>query len=642
MNRYIQRMAVILCGVIVVAITSVLALLVAELDDKNTSLALAPKYIAELDFSRSDVPAAAAHERLVELNEELGLGLVKPLRRSESETFVFFQHGAEGVPEEVPRMDGSTSAAASVEALEYSVPGGVYLLLEGDADLAGFSRGLRDMNAELGRIDEVSAGSIFRFYLARQPMILFSLCALLFLLGALAVYWAGVRGRRRQQELLFGRSARSIISRDVITLVLPFSLVLVLGGVVIFLSVGAPFNRVVLMVAAKIFFFLIAFLLVCLLFVLWMVRPRIVVMGHRTAWMRRLRPIITPSKAMAIACILLSFPWVISAYTDSVEARRAHDIAYGIEPFVGFGVVDIPDEDFENRLGDFGEVGLMLQQGESVVFSFLVPPMSVGLSEEDSALGFANAAWLEAVEFSGRVEIDEVVAWEELPGKYRESIPAEIWLREGDAPPGEWKYHVVQSHSGIGMLSPSMEGVELVHDMVLVEVPTIADFNDSFLTSVLSMGNIAASNIDAAYRARDNSKIGEYLSVYYVGENAMYAVKMLEYRERVMVLSLAVLLITFVVLMLSAAAVDSLLNARRNMLLNLAGHCLWRISLSSVRTDIIMIALLTVFSAAVAMIFGKHGIVFLPGVAVGLVCISVLAYLAMGKRSIAAAMQRKI
>ncbi|KQB83698.1 hypothetical protein [Corynebacterium oculi] len=642
MNKYIQRVAVLLCGVIVVAITSVLALLVAELDDKNASLALEPKYIAELDFSRSDAPAAAAHERLVELNEELGLGLVKPIRRSESETFVFFQHGTEGIPGEVPRMDGSTSATASVEALEHSVPGGVYLLLEGDADLEGFSRGLQDMNAELGRIDEVSAASIFRFYLARQPMILFSLCALLFLLGALAVYWAGVRGRRRQQELFFGRSARSIISRDVITLVLPFSSVLVLGGLVIFLSVGAPFNRVVLIVAAKIFFFLTASLLVFLFLVLWMVRPQIAVAGRRTAWMRRLRPIIIPSKAMAIACILLSFPCVISAYTDSVEARRAHDISYGIEPFVGFGVGDIPDEDFENNLAEFGEVGLMLQQEGSVVFSFLAPSMSVGLSEEDSALGFANAAWLEAVGFSGRVESDEVVAWEELPGKYRESIPAEIWLRQGDTPPEGWTYHIVKSHSGIGMLSPSMEGVELVHDMVLVEVSTIADFNDSFLTSVLSMGNIAANNIDAAYRARDNSKIGEYLSVYYVGENAMYPAKMLEYRERVMVLSLAVLLITFIMLILSAAAVDSVLNAKRNMLQNLAGYPRWKIAFSAVCTDVILIGALGVLSAVLAVLFGKHGAVFLPAVALGIALASLWAYSAMAKRSIAAAMQRKI
>ncbi|WPF66931.1 MULTISPECIES: hypothetical protein [unclassified Corynebacterium] len=619
-----------------------LALLVTELDDRNAALALNPAYIAEIDFSESDVPAARAHKRLVELNEEWGLGLVKPLRRSTSETFVFFEHGAEGIPGEVPRMDGSVSAAASVAALEHSVPGGVYLVLERGADLEGFSHGLREMGAELSRVEEVSVGGIFRFYLVQQPMILFSIFALLLLLGALTVYWVGVRGRRRQQELFFGQSARLIIARDVLTLTLPFVLVLALGGAVLFFSVDSPFHRAVLLVVLKIYLFLIGALLTLLFFALWMVRPRVKAAGSRTAWMERLRPLIFPSKGLAIACILLAFPWVILAYSDSTSARRAHDIAYRIEPFAGFGVVDMPNEDFENNLADFGEVVLDLQREGSAVFSYLAPPMSVGLSEEDSALGFANTPWLEAVDFSGRVDSDEVVTWAGLPQKYRESIPAEIWLRERDTPPEEWRYHIVRSGSGIGMLLPNMSGVELVHDMVLVEVPSIADFNDSFLTSALSMGNIVARDIDEAYRARDSSEIGEYISVYYIGENAMYIAKMLEYRERIMVISFVVLVIAFVVLLLSVAAVDSALNARRNMLRNLAGYSLWGISLSSVRADMIVISLSMVLSAAVAAIFGNHGIVFLPGVAVGLTLVSVLVYLVMAKRTVAAAMQRKI
>ncbi|KQB86264.1 hypothetical protein [Corynebacterium lowii] len=648
MNKYIQQAAIFFCALIVVVITAALALLKVELSDKESAIALGSSYIVELDFTHSDIPAAQAYERLAEMNAELGLGLVKPLRRAEGETFVFLQHGTDfeagsiGIPETVPRMDGSVSPVASLEALEHSLPGGFYLLCEEHADVDGFAQALREMGVEIAYADEVSDGEVFSLRSFRQPMILFSVLATVLLLCSLSVYWVGAHGRRRQQELIFGRAARETIFREILGLLLPFITVLAAGGGVFFLIVDSPFNHPVLVIMLKMYGFLIAVLLLLLAVMLCYTRPRVAEMRDRFSWLGKLHPLIVGMKILSLACVLFTLPWVASAHSDSKKIAQAHDVAYNIESFVGYRVENISYEQLEGSLAEFGELMLMLDREGVAAFNYLPPPLSVGLPEDIPPLAFANSVWLDAMEFSEHASADEMVSWEELPEQYREALYPNIWLREGNEPPVDWKYHIVHSDSGVGMLSPLTGGMELVQDMVLVEVPTLEAFDDSFLTSMMTSGNISAINMDSASRVLNESSARGLASVYYIGEESVYIAKMFEYRARIMALALGVLIIALVVALVGAAATNSVLHAKRNMLQHLAGDSLLRISVMALWKDIILTITLAALSATAAIIFNQQGIGMIPVVAVLLVAMSIGTYAVMAKKSVVAAMSRKI
>lgn len=626
MNRYMRRGVIVLCGFIIALLSSVLSSLMTELDDRNSSLALGAEYIVETDFSHSDVPAAEAHARMVDMNEDLRLGLVKPLRNSGSETFVFLRQDVSGFPESVPRMDGSTSPVAPVRALEHSLPGGVYLVLNEDADVDRFARELGVMGAEVARVERVSVGSLFHFYLLRQPAILFSLLAMSLLLGSVSTYWVGMRGRRRQQEILCGRDPSFLLLREALGVTLPLVVALALGAGVLALVTDHPFVRPALMVLLKIYLCVLVVFFLFLAVGLWAGRHRVASVGDRVAWIRSLRPLIGLIKAAAVACALLSFPWVVSAYRDSEDARQAHSAAYGIESFMGFGLGAMPNEAIEEQLSEIGEVALALQEGDSAVFSYLAPPESVGLSEDEPRLGLANARWLEAVRLFDRADAHEEVAFADLPQRYRDALYPNIWLREGDRPPSDWKYHLIRSESGVGMLPPAMGTLELVKDLVLVEVPSVSVFDDSFLTSVLSSGNVSARDVDEAYRALARTSVGDSLSVYRLGEESVYVAKILEYRSHVMVVSFVILLVCFFVSAVAAGAMDCALHRRRNVLRRLAGDSFVRIALGATRLDIASIALALVMSAGTASVFHLRGLSFLPLVAGALAAACLGAY----------------
>lgn len=601
---------------IVVAVSAVLFVLLATtvwvlttIHDRSWPHQLGATSAVDLDFASSELGDADALATLGRLSDEHRLGLVKlaPDLGGDQSGQVFVSVGSDtDLPATVQRFGSDEVAPVRTsEALESSFATGQYLVTGSTEGLTALREWL-ETHAVGSEWTHNTLGTTLQ-QVARQGSFAMSVLAATALMVALVLYWLSTRARGRALRSLGGISTWRIQYEDLggfLICVAAAALVVATGAAVhVGFSQGTEFVPVHLSILATVYAVVIAGTMagaVAMSLASW---PSPAMLAHRIPAVVSLRKASTVLKAAIFTMVLASVAPAVSSYraaTNTAEEQAqwralADQVVLSMTAAIG-------ESGFQEIMGRVGDIVRGAEEAGDLALSYTWDADTMTDAELGGyeAISLVSEDWLDLVLADSDGAVTAVPA-QEVSGELRQFLDEQVplWLRDDTAPlvvPDTFEFREASGHTALP-LSRGGNGRNLLFadDALLLVVPEVhATFDDDFLSSAASTGNLVFRGLAPTQALVERYGVASESSVRYVAEEGILMAQFAAAFAWLQGASLVALVVALVVSALVAAFVTAVLQARRDFPLRLAGQHWYRIVAERVTAEWLVGAALAV------------------------------------------------
>ena len=638
---------VIAVSLVLFALLSVVAGIVTDLHDRFTPGGLGTKATVVLDFGESGIADDEAFRQLGMLSNRLEIGLVKlapDLSGDQSGQVFVLVGGQRHLPDTIRRFgEQPDSQIRDSEALANSYASGQYLVTGDTARLAEFKAWLTAQRVD-NRWTEGNLGSTLEL-LVRQSDFGMSLLAVAALMVSLVLYWLVVKAKGRALRVLAGVSTWRIQYEDLVGFLVALAAAAAICDAVAALVVGlvqgwvfVPYYAEVLLTFEAIVVLATMAGAAVLSAASW---PSAAILAAREPAVKSLRASAVVLKAVTFALVLVAVAPAFTAYTQAqgAAAEQAQWKALADQVVLSFST-GAGERGFQELMPDVGRVVQEAEARNAVALSYTWTDdhlRNVDLGPY-AYLALVNQRWFDlmlAADRGGDVRGNQPapglipVPADQTPSDIIRVLGGqmELWSRDRVTAAEMLSKVAFYRSTGASQLPLAVIGGKLVFpdDALVVVVPGLyAMFNDSFLVSTASSGNLVFTGLGPTQALLTQHGLQHRVQAKYAAEEGILYAQFTAYFAWLRASSFAALVVALAVSAAIGAFIAAVLKARRDFPLRLAGQPWWAILADRVGRECVVGAVLTVL---VILARGGDSVALVAGVAVAALVIAPLTHL---------------
>ncbi|GAB78455.1 hypothetical protein SAMN05421595_2722 [Austwickia chelonae] len=587
MARSIHLRLVLVASILLFGLLSFLAVIDLSLRDRTAPVAIGAQASLDLDFTKSTKLTVNPYSQLAKVSQEYHLGLVKvlPELSGDQSGQVFVPLGSSIQGDSVARFgDTAPSRVKTIQALENSYPSGEYLITGSQADKNRFMSWLSDHEVGARWTDIDISSSLAMLY--RQPSFIVTVAATVGFSSSLVLYWAAIRARTRALRLLNGVPSARIQIEDLSAFVAAIAAgaLISMTASVFFISQrkGAVFVPTYLLSWVVFSGVTLLIITVSALALSVISRPSIMMLARRRPPVADLRK---PALALEVILLTLAFVTLPSTLSMMSDSRSASEqlaqwkrLSDQVNILLPAGTGDAGFEQIKSK------IGLAIHESESRGGAALSYAWTAK-SEEDGAFkleeNFAvvTSSWLTMM--TGRtdwfnansfVKLEQAEVPQDISGMFGPHL--ELWQRnaERQLAMSDFFFYRYSDPKTLPLAKNGSGELLFIEDAVIAVAPSLYDtFNDDFLGSASSSGNIVLTGLDGVRQNIQNQGISGKVDIKYVAEAGVLRAQYAEYFAWLHGLSFLITLLALIVAAAISAAVLALLRARRDFPLRISG-----------------------------------------------------------------------
>lgn len=579
------------------SLLAMLAVMITDINDRDFPKSIGAENSLGLDFSESGLSIDEGFDILTKFDERWNIGLVKeaPDLSSNNDKKVFITLNNDDSPNKFTWFNGDDEGEIyGKDRLENFYPDGSYLVTGETKYLDDLKQKLKSSGVKV-HSEKDSIFDSLKFVVYERGFAA-AVLASLALIVTLALFWLSIKAHSRALRVLGGSPTTRIQIQDLLGFIgaLLASAVIVTLGAAVYVGIfhGWVYIGTYLRILISLEIAVLAVSLIASLIMSTFAWPSATVIATR-------QPAVKSLRSAAIIIQSITFILVVAAAGPAWSTfKHSSDRAAEMEQWKQLSnqvsiefATDIDEmEDVEPQIGK------LIKDADSHDKSALSYTFLEEMDQGDdygkySAVSFVNMKWLELMikDKQKSKSFFESVSHQNIPDDIIDLIQTntELWERGG----GDSKktYDELQFYQPVdGFQMPVSQGgngeqLYFSDDTLLVIVPSIYDvFNDSNLTSLISLKNIIFDGVDSTQELLEQHDLdaselhkqgirGE-LNIVYVAEEGMLQAQYLSYIAWLQNISLITLIIAFSVAVAISALIASRLHAKHDFPLRLAGH----------------------------------------------------------------------
>lgn len=581
-----HRRLVFAVSLVLFALLALLATVITDLNDQSFPQGLHASSALSLDFAASGMDDSEAFANLAAQDQRWQLGLVKlapDLTGDIDRVFISVTPGT-SPPRNIPLFRTSDRAQVrNASALSRSYATGQYLITGRDAEPAGFRSWLDENRVGVKWVDNSAATTVRA--VTEQSEFLIAVVAAVVLIVALILYWLTVLARGRALRVLGGTSATRVQLEDLVGVATPVATAAVMCAAAVTAIVGAHsgwvFTPELLRAVAVIFGSVLAASVVVAAVMSAVSLPAPRMLANRTPGVVTLRKASAALKIITFVLVVATIGPAVSSYQDSVQASQQQAQWRSLSQQVRVVVNGALGESGFQRIKDqLGAAVLDAQRADGVAFSYTWTPdmMSLpGSPRPSQDLSLVSPSWLALMKRDPAASKDLAPD----PGAASSPIvqqflaPSVALWRRGQAPGDVFDgMRFLRFHSSRTLPLASAGSGDLIfsRDALLVVVPDVhAAFNDDYLGSVMSSGNLLFNGADATTDVLHRNELYQQTRVVYAATEGVLRAQFAAYFAWLRGISLTSMLIALLIAAAVSALISSIISAKRDFPLRLNG-----------------------------------------------------------------------
>lgn len=609
-----HRLIVIVVSVIQFTLLAVIALVITDLHDRFFPDQLSVKSKVSLDFSQSGLTDEEAFQKLGEISDQLGLGLMKiaPDLSGDKSGQVFIKVGTQGVfPEKIQRFGNQPdSEIRDSTALAHSFANGDYLVTGKTDHYSEFKNRLTALGVVQKWKEEIF-GTILQF-LVFQSDFGITLLAVVALMVSLSLYWLTVKARGRALRVLAGVSTWRILYEDLGG----FLMAIVIAAMILdafalaYVGMGygwifVPYYIKVLLASEVVVILLTSGFAFVLSVASW---PSPEMIANREPAIKSLKWSSLIVKIAVFTSVLAMVAPAFNAYKEAkriaVEQAKWKTLSdQVILIFRDFQQVDPLVGDIVQEAEASNAVALSVTYTEEYFNrnGFDVAPYRyVSIINQrwlDLMLGESHNGWArEGSPTSGFASL----FFEQLPKGAKDYLESFVpmWMRDQKRFNDILNEIKIYRYVGAEKLPLMTMGGRLIftepNEAILVLVPSVHKmFNDDFLTSSASSRELTFTGLEVTQRLVSERGLQGKVRVVYVAEEGILLAQVLAYFAWLRASSLVSLIVALAIAAGISAFITAVLKVRRDFPLRLSGKSWWAILKGRVMSEWLVGAALT-------------------------------------------------
>lgn len=610
-RRLIFAVSLVLFGLL-----ALLATVITDLNDQSFPQGLSTTSAVSLDFSKSGMDDSAAFANLAIQDQQLHLGLVKvaPDLNSGGADRVFISVApGRRAPQNVPLFrPGDHAQLRDMTTLSRSYASGQYLITDHRANVDQFQAWLSDHLVEDKMVTN-SVGTTLRA-VADQSEFLIAVIAAVVLFVALILYWLTVLARGRALRVLGGTSAARVQLEDLVGVLVPVTTGAVLCGNIVTVVVGMRSGWVFAPSILKSVFVIFGVVLVATVVVATVMSsvslPSPKMLADRTPGVVTLRKVSAALKLATFVLVIATIGPAVGAYQQSAQASEQQGQWRSLSKQVRVVINGALGETGFQRVK--GQLGATVQDSErtnGVAYSYGWTPEMIGASgmaqpKEDLAL--VSPSWLALMKRDPTSGKDFTsVSDEATSGPIYDFLAPnmDLW-RRGNQSPGSvfrgMQFMRFQSSKSLPIASAGSGDLLFAKEALLIVVPDLhAAFNDDYLGSSMSSGNLLFDGADATTAVLRQNNLSQQTRVVYAAEEGVLRAQFAAYFAWLRAVSLASMVIALLIAAAVSALISAITSAKRDFPLRLNGESWARIIANRISIEFAFVIGLTLIVATI-------------------------------------------
>lgn len=599
-----HRRLVFAVSLVLFALLALLATVITDLNDRSFPQGLRASSVLSLDFAQSGMDDVEAFANLAAQDQRWHLGLVKvapDLSGDIDRVFISVTPGAHP-PRDIPLFRPSERAQLrNASALSRSYATGQYLITDRNAEPAGFRSWLAEHQVGVTWVDN-SVGTTVRA-VTEQNEFLIAVVAAVMLFVALILYWLTVLARGRALRVLGGTSAARVQLEDLVGVAAPVVVAAVMCGAAVTAIVGAHsgwvFTPELLRAVAVIFGTVLVATVVVAAVMSAVSLPSPKMLANRTPGVVTLRKVSAALKLVTFLLVIATIGPAVGSYQNAAQAAQQQAQWRSLSQQVRVAVNGAHGETgFQRIKNQLGATVLDSQRSNGVAFSYTWTPDMVsaaGLARPSQDVSLVSPSWL------ALMKRDPASSKDFTPDPGAASSPMVrgflapnmgLW-RRGETPGDVFRgMQFLRFHSTKTLPLASAGSGDLIFasDALLVVVPDVhAAFNDDYLGSVMSTGNLLFNGADATTAVLHRNELYQQTRVVYAATEGVLRAQFAAYFAWLRGVSLASMLIALLIAAAVSALISSIIAAKRDFPLRLNGTSWPRIVADRVSIEVAFI-----------------------------------------------------
>lgn len=609
-----HRLIVIVVSVIQFTLLAVIALVITDLHDRFFPAQLRVKSKVSLDFGQSGLTDEEAFQKLGEISDQLGLGLMKiaPDLRGDKSGQVFIKVGTQGVfPGKIRRFGNQPdSEIRDSTALAHSFANGDYLVTGKTDHYSEFKNRLTALGVVQKWKEEIF-GTILQF-LVFQSDFGITLLAVVALMVSLSLYWLTVKARGRALRVLAGVSTWRILYEDLGG----FLMAMVIAAMILdafalaYVGMGygwifVPYYIKVLLASEVVVILLTSGFAFVLSVASW---PSPEMIANREPAIKSLK---RSSLIVKIAVFTLVLATVAPAFTAYKEAKRTADEQAKWKALSDQVILIF--RDFQQVDPLVGDIVQEAEASKAVALSVTYTEEYFNRNGFDIApyryVSIINQRWLDLMlgESHNRGAREgsptsgfASLFFEQLPKGAKDYLESfvPIWTRDQKRFNDILNEIKIYRYVGAEKLPLMTMGGRLIftepNEAILVLVPSVHKmFNDDFLTSSASSRELIFTGLEVTQKLVSERGLQGKVRVVYVAEEGILLAQVLAYFAWLRASSLVSLIVALAIAAGISAFITAVLKVRRDFPLRLSGKSWWAILKGRVMSEWLVGAALT-------------------------------------------------
>ena len=569
---------------------AVVAHLMLDMHDRSFPVGLRPVATVELDFGDSVLKGDAATETLRSWDTRGGFGLLRETADLDGDlqgkVFIAL-HPSPSLPATIDWYGAEPRArVVGPDALAHVLPSGRYLVTGATAQLDAFLDDLGRHGVSASLTSPAPLQDLRGLYYLQSLTIAFATgCVLLI---TLVLYWFAAKSRGRALRVLGGTPVVRIhladITRFLFLVTVAWAVVTAAAAVVIGVWKGwryAPLfaGRMGLLGALVLVLVVVAAAVISA-----MSAPSPASIARRKPASLGVRRAAGTIKLIAFGFVLLAIGPAWSGITNARVTAAELGQWNRLSDQVRTDFQGVSENDFQRLMPPFGDLVHQAESAGSAALSYLTtdqPGVPDGRRWSASLgrwAGFAmvNQHWLDLMRpDDGRAPLTEVPL-AGLPRPFLDALGHEmdVWKRAKGEPAATvlsgLRYYT--PNRKLPLAAPGGE-LEFRDDVLVIAVPGVwQTFNDSFLVSTASSGNLIFSGLAPTQQLVTAQHIGKEVKVRYAASDGVLRAQFAAYDAWLGVVSLIGLAVALAVAAAISAYISALLEARNDFARRLAGY----------------------------------------------------------------------
>jgi hypothetical protein len=606
-----HRRLVFAVSLVLFALLSLLATVITDLNDRSFPKGLNARSALSLDFSQSDMDDLQAFTDLATQDQRWNLGLVKvapDLSDDSDRVFISITPGNHPARDIRLFRPSDRAQLRDASALSRSYATGQYLITSRGAEPAGFQSWLKDHRVGVTWVDNSVSATVRA--VTGQSEFLIAVFAAVVLFVALILYWLTVLAHGRALRVLGGTPVARVQLEDLVGVTAPVAVAAVMCGAAVMAIVGAHsgwmFTPELLRTVAVLFGTVLVATVVMAVVMSVASLPSPKMLANRTPGVVTLRK---GSAALKIATFLLVIATIgpaVGSYQHAAQVSQQQAQWRSLSQQVRVAVNGALGETGFQRIKDqLGATVLDAQRTNGVAFSYTWTSdivSATGSARPSQDLALVSPSWL------ALMKRDLASSKDFTPDPGAASLPTVreflapnmvLWKRETSAD----VFHGMQflrfhSSKTLPLASAGSGDLIFARDALLVVVPDVhAAFNNDYLGSIMSTGNLLFNGADATTLVLHRNKLYQETRVVYAAAEGVLRAQFAAYFAWLRGVSLASMVIALLIATAVSALISAIVSAKRDFPLLLNGTSPPRIITDRASTEVALIAGLTLIIA---------------------------------------------